>query len=92
MFDKEMTRRLAELSKIDFTEEELEKMTKDMTDIIALMDQVRAFDSTKEAYSLKPVTFSQLRPDQPEPPSSPSQILANAKKTEQQSFTVPKVV
>ena len=40
MFNSDLTKHLAELSKLEFTDEELEQMTADMTNIIAIMDKV----------------------------------------------------
>ena len=40
MFNSDLTKHLAELSKISFTDDELETMTEDMTSIIAVMDKV----------------------------------------------------
>ena len=36
MFNSDLTKHLAELSKLEFTDEELEQMTADMTNIIKL--------------------------------------------------------
>ena len=52
MFNSDLTKHLAELSKLEFTDEELEQMTADMTNIIAIMDKVCEFDTSKPAYAL----------------------------------------
>ena len=53
MFNSDLTKHLAELSKLEFTDEELEQMTADMTNIIAIMDKVCEFDTSKPAYALE---------------------------------------
>ena len=45
MFNSDLTKHLAELSKLELTDEELEQMTADMTNIIAIMDKVCEFDT-----------------------------------------------
>lgn len=92
MFSAEMTRHLASLSKITFTEEELEKMTEDMTDIIALMDKVREFDPGVKPYRLDAVNYSELRDDEWEKSYDAEDIVMNAKNVKNNSFVVPKVV
>ena len=92
MFDLSLTKHLAELSKIAFTDDELAQMTEDMTDIIALMDKVCDFDASKETYALNPTNYNDLRPDEPTPSVETEKILENSKITKNNSFVVPKVV
>lgn len=92
MFNSELTKHLAELSKIEFTDSELEQMTADMTNIIALMDKVCDFDSSKPAYALDAVAYSNLRPDIPKGSYPTEKIISNAKNVKNNSFVVPKVV
>lgn len=92
MFDLSLTKHLAELSKIAFTDDELAQMTEDMTDIIALMDKVCDFDTSKETYALNPTNYNDLRPDEPTPSVETEKILENSKIIKNNSFVVPKVV
>ena len=92
MFDSKMTRHLAELSKLNFTDDELNKMTADMTDIIALMDKVCEFDPSVNPYALDAVDYRDLRNDNHNPSSGPEKITKNAKSIKNNSFVVPKVV
>ena len=64
MFNSDLTKHLAELSKLEFTDEELEQMTADMTNIIAIMDKVCEFDTSKPAYALDAVDYKDLRADE----------------------------
>ena len=66
MFDSDLTRHLAQLSKITFTDGELQKMTNDMTEIIALMDKVREFNENVDPYTLDAVDYNNLRNDNAE--------------------------
>jgi aspartyl-tRNA(Asn)/glutamyl-tRNA(Gln) amidotransferase subunit C len=92
MFDQSLIQHLAELSKISFTEKELSKIAEEMTDIVALMDQVKTFPSTIEPLEPKATNFSSLREDIPSNSSSPEEILENAKQKKSGLFVVPKVV
>ena len=92
MFDSELTKHLAVLSKIEFNEDELQKMTQDMTDIIALMDKVCDFDTTVKPYALDAVDYNDLRTDTHSASSTTENIIGNAKNVKNNSFVVPKVV
>ena len=92
MFDLEKTRHLAELSKLSFSEEELFKMTVQMTDIIALMDEVQKIDKNIPEYTQAAVSYADLRADEAKPSLATGQVLQNAKETKDNSFVVPKVV
>ncbi|MGN0150489.1 MAG: Asp-tRNA(Asn)/Glu-tRNA(Gln) amidotransferase subunit GatC [Clostridia bacterium] len=92
MFDIELTRHLAELSKIEFNDEELNKMTSDMKDIINLMDKVCEFDNSKKTYALDAVDYNNLRKDNHSDSYPTEKIIENAKNVKNNSFVVPKVV
>ena len=92
MFDIELTRHLAELSKIEFNDEELNKMTSDITDIINLMDKVCEFDNSKKTYALDAVDYNNLRKDNHSDSYPTEKIIENAKNVKNNSFVVPKVV
>ena len=88
MFNSDLTKHLAELSKLEFTDEELEQMTADMTNIIA----VCAFDTSKPAYALDAVDYKDLRADEHRNSYQTEEIVKNAKNVKNNSFVVPKVV
>lgn len=92
MFNSDLTKHLAELSKISFTDDELEKMTKDMTSIIAVMDKVCEFDTSVKPYTLDAVNYNELRADNARNSYPTESIIANAKNVKNNSFVVPKVV
>ncbi len=92
MFDIELTKHLAELSKISFTDDELEKMNAQMGDIINLMDKVKNFNKNDKTYALDAVNYPNLRADEPQDSFDTDKILSNSKKVQNNSFVVPKVV
>ena len=77
---------------IEFTDEELEQMTADMTNIIAIMDKVCEFDTSKPAYALDAVDYKDLRADEHRNSYPTEEIVKNAKNVKNNSFVVPKVV
>lgn len=92
MFDEKLTAHLAELSKLEFNDEELARMTQDMTDIIALMDKVCDFDASVKPYTLDSVDYRDLRKDDYSESYPNEKILENAANVKNNSFVVPKVV
>ena len=92
MFNSDLTKHLAELSKLEFTDEELEQMTADMTNIIAIMDKVCEFDTSKPAYALDAVDYKDLRAEEHRNSYPTKEIVKNAKNVKNNSFVVPKVV
>lgn len=92
MFNSDLTKHLAELSKIKFTDDELEQMTADMTSIIAVMDKVCGFDVSKKPYALDAVDYNDLLDDKHKNSYPTEEIIANAKNVKNNSFVVPKVV
>lgn len=92
MLSHDIIKQLAELSKIEFTDVELDKITADMTDIIKLMDKVRDFNTNTHTHISDTVDYKNLRADNFKPSSPSEEIIKNAKKVTGNSFTVPKVV
>lgn len=92
MFDKNLTAHLAELSKLEFTEKELEKMANEMAEIVALMDSVNAFENEKTAGANAPLAVDGFRADEPEASMPREEVLKSAKSKSETCFKVPKVV
>lgn len=92
MFDIKLAAHLAELSKIRFSQNELEKITKEMDEIIALMDTVSDFEATENPAINPAVRLDDIRNDSPLASMPRKDILKNAAKKTDKAFTVPKVV
>lgn len=92
MIDKTLTKHLAQLSQIYLTDDELQTMTEQMTDIIMLMDKVRVFNASMDTYTLEPVSYSDLRDDTALPSFDTEAIIKNAKSIKNNSFVVPKII
>lgn len=92
MFDEKLTAHLAELSKLEFSADELSQMTRDMTEIISLMDKVCDYNPAVKPYTLDSVDYKDLRSDSYADSYPAERILENADITKNDSFVVPKVV
>lgn len=92
MFDEKTTLHLAELSKLNYSEAELAQITREMDEIVALMDTVADFKAEGDGFVNDAVTFEALRADIPANSLPREDILANAKGASDESFIVPKVV
>ncbi|MGN0674856.1 MAG: Asp-tRNA(Asn)/Glu-tRNA(Gln) amidotransferase subunit GatC [Oscillospiraceae bacterium] len=90
--DLEMVKYLSKLGKLNFTDEELEKVAGDMTSIIEIMDTIKEIDITydplKDNHN---VYLNGLREDKAMESFPTEKILQNAVKSEN-CFVVPKVV
>lgn len=92
MFDKNLTAHLAELSKLKFTEKELEKMANEMSEIVNLMDTVSGFEMEKTANLNAPLNKDDFRSDVPTDSLPREDVLKSAKSKSDTCFKVPKVV
>ena len=90
--DLEMVKYLSQLGKLSFTDEELEKMAGDMTDIIEIMDTIKEIDVTYDPVKDNHNVFlNDLRKDIPADSFPTEKILQNAVSSED-ALVVPKVV
>ena len=92
MFDLKLATHLAELSKINFSQTELNKITTEMDEIITLMDTVSDFKETENSSVNSAKNLDEIRQDVKKPSSPRKDILKNASKKSEKAFTVPKVV
>lgn len=90
--DMEMVKHLARLSKLNFTDAELEKAAEEMTDIIRIMDTVKEIDITYDPIKdNQNVYLNDLRKDIPADSFPTEKIMQNAVSMDN-AFVVPKVV
>lgn len=92
MFDLTLATHLAELSKINFTDTELKKITDEMDEIINLFDTVSNFEDVENLSVNSAKNLDEIRQDVKKPSSPRKDILKNASKKSEKAFTVPKVV
>jgi aspartyl-tRNA(Asn)/glutamyl-tRNA(Gln) amidotransferase subunit C len=87
---KEEIKHLANLSNLNFTNEEIEDFEKDFVDILKFVEQIKDVDTPNDLeYDLK--DFEELREDvvNTERSLSQEEVLINAPSKKQGSFAVP---
>ena len=90
--DLQMVSYLSELGKLEFSDNKLEKVAHEMTDIINLMDTIKEIDVTYDAkLDNKNVYLNNLRKDISEPSMPTEKVIKNATSSNNY-FVVPKVV
>lgn len=91
--NREMTQKLAELSKLEFNDLELEAIQKDLEQMIAFVEKLNEIDTT----GIAPLTHmsdkgNRLREDEIKGSIDNATALKNAPTSEGPFFTVPKVI
>jgi aspartyl-tRNA(Asn)/glutamyl-tRNA(Gln) amidotransferase subunit C len=91
--DVATVRRLAELSKLSFSENEETEMVDGLNEMIAFVDKLKELDTA----NLEPLVFmteetNVLREDVVESPISQAEALKNAPSKDMYYFRVPKVI
>lgn len=91
--DVATVRRLAELSKLSFSENEETEMVDGLNEMIAFVDKLKELDTT----GVEPLVFmteetNVLREDAIESPISQAEALKNAPSKDMYYFRVPKVI
>lgn len=91
--DVATVRRLAELSKLSFSENEETKMVDGLNEMIAFVDKLKELDTA----NVEPLVFmtdetNVLREDVVEAPISQAEALKNAPSKDMYYFRVPKVI
>lgn len=87
-----LVKHLAELAMLDFPDEELEEMARDMQDAIGLLDEIKGADVTGIKPKIKTIAFKDLRQDEVKPSYDKEELLRNAQKQHEGAFVVAKVV
>ncbi len=89
---KEEIKKLASLSKIKLSNEEVEKFTVDMDTILSSVETLQDFEKDTgiklEATNFNETAFAELREDKPATSMSKEEVLANAPNQEKGYFKV----
>ena len=83
--------RLAELSALEFTEEEKQGMIKEVSGIITMLNECDTIEANEFEFDNK-IDLSDLREDEDKPSMSNEKALINAPKQRKGQFNVPLVV
>jgi aspartyl-tRNA(Asn)/glutamyl-tRNA(Gln) amidotransferase subunit C len=86
--------RIADLARLELTEQELDLFTRQLGDILTYVEQIRALDTTGVAPTSQVLNRPVERDDEPRPTLSRSELLGNAPDaaTEAGLFKVPRVI
>jgi aspartyl-tRNA(Asn)/glutamyl-tRNA(Gln) amidotransferase subunit C len=90
MIDRDQVLHVARLARLELSEEEIERMTAELSGILEHVDRITALDlddvkPTSHVVALENV----LRPDEPDPSLSRDAALANAPDPADGAFRVP---
>lgn len=93
MLNKDDVKKIAYLSRISFTEEEIDEQYKQLNGIMEMMDVLRDID-TEGVEPLNHVLniHNVLRDDEVKESLDPELVLANAPEEHENMFSVPKIV
>lgn len=92
-FDKKTVQHLAHLARIEFKDEELEKLSRQLQEIISFIDNLKTAD-TQDGSAASRVVVSQnlFRDDLNKGSLAVNETLSNAPKKDVNFFVVPKVI
>ena len=82
---------LAELSKLEFTEQEIIEFAKDFESIVNLANQIKNADISGER-AVTTMPMADLREDEPAPSTPVDILLQNAPEQNKDSFVVPRIM
>ena len=93
MTDKKMLKKVAKVARLELTEKEIDKYSKDMEDILIAFKVIDKVPTKNVKPTFQPVDVKNvMRKDVVESSLSQTEALANAKQKEQGYFKGPKVV
>jgi aspartyl-tRNA(Asn)/glutamyl-tRNA(Gln) amidotransferase subunit C len=91
--DKKTVSYVAHLARMELREEELEKLSRQLHDILGFIDKLSALDTgdVKPSSHILPIS-NVLREDKPHSCLTPEEALRNAPGKEGNFFTVPQII
>jgi aspartyl-tRNA(Asn)/glutamyl-tRNA(Gln) amidotransferase subunit C len=92
MITKKDVLHIAKLSKLEFSDEEIEKFTTEMSTIVEYVNTLQGVDTSDVEYQTTVLPLNDLRADEVEPSLSQEDAIKNAPKKRAGGFSVPQVV
>lgn len=93
MISTHEVKRIAKLSRLEFSDQELEDIKKDLSSIVGYVNQLQSVDTKKQNFSTPTVDAkTQLRPDEPSRYFTPDEAVQNAAAKRAGAFLVPPVM
>ena len=92
MITKKDVLHIAQLSKLEFSDEEIEKFTTEMSTIVEYVNTLQGVDTSDVEDQTSVLPLNDLRADEVEPSLSQEEAIKNAPKKRAGGFSVPQVV
>lgn len=92
MITKKDVLHIAKLSKLEFSDEEIEKFTTEMSTIVEYVNTLQGVDTSDVEDQTSVLPLNDLRADEVEPSLSQEDAIKNAPKKRAGGFSVPQVV
>lgn len=85
--------RLADLARLELSDQEITRLTSELSTIVDYFEQLKAVDTSGvEPQPIAPVEHTPLREDTARPSLPRRQVLANAPDTDGEFFRAPEVI
>lgn len=88
----ELVKHLANLSRLNFNEEEIENFKKEFTQTLNQIDELKSVDTENVEFYNRIIDAEDLREDVVKPSLTNEEVLKNAPKKSRGAIVVPKVV
>lgn len=92
MITKKDVLHVAKLSKLEFSEEEIDSFVESMDSIVGYVNTLSQIDTSGLEEELTPVNLDDLRQDEVKPSLAQQDAILNAPKKRNGGFSVPQVV
>lgn len=90
---QEMVKKIASLAKISFNDEDLPKISRQLTDIVSYVEKLNEIDTSAVTPLSNPFEIDKpIREDIPKDGLSVNDVLANAPDAKMDYFVIPKVI
>ncbi|HEY4491269.1 MAG TPA: Asp-tRNA(Asn)/Glu-tRNA(Gln) amidotransferase subunit GatC [Acidobacteriota bacterium] len=90
--DKELVLQVAELARLDLTEEEVDLFGRQLQQIVEYVEKLKEIKEPAVPFSFENLLPLSLRPDVAEPSLGAEESLKNAPDRVQQFFKVPRII
>lgn len=90
---QEMVKKIAGLAKISFNDEDLPKISRQLTDIVSYVEKLKELDTSEVVPLSNPFDIDKPnREDIPKDGLTVNELLANAPEAKMDYFVIPKVI
>ncbi|MFO0971974.1 MAG: Asp-tRNA(Asn)/Glu-tRNA(Gln) amidotransferase subunit GatC [Phycisphaerae bacterium] len=91
--DEQVVRHIARLARLELSDAEVARYTRELAEVVAYMDQLSTIDTAEVVPTAHPLEVSNVwRDDEPRTPLGAAAALSNAPRAESGYFALPKVL